>query len=92
MTNHPNRRRIAKYNDALVIGDTAYLIRYENLNTGATEFRVQVNEPVTNMSREVRLEGWLGTTNNVSAYAMGVVELTKWGAKPDEVHFKAVKQ
>lgn len=91
MTNHPNRRHIAKYNDAFVIGDVAYLVRFENLNTGTAELRVQVDQPVTNISREPRVAGYLGTTNNIAAYALGEVELTKWGAKHGEVHFRAVK-
>ena len=91
MTNHPNRRRIAKYNSAVRIGDTVYLVRRENLNNGIIEYCVQAEAPITNMSREQRSDGWLGTTNNVALYAMGKVIVTKWGAKNDEVHFRAVK-
>lgn len=44
----------------------------ERLNSH--EYRIQTWEPETNMSHAVRTDGWLGTTNDVAAYAHGEFE------------------
>lgn len=46
---------------------------------GAEEhFVLLVNPPRTNMSREPRLRGWLGETNNRSRTAYGLRKVTKF--------------
>lgn len=61
-----------------------YLIRVEP-EQGQSRF-VLSNEPGrTNMSREIRYNGWLGTTNNVAHYACGAVEVKGGRIKPIDV-------
>lgn len=45
------------------------------------------DDPRTNLSRDVRAVGWLGTTNNIDRYAEGwhtVLSVTPWGDYPDD--------
>lgn len=93
MTNHPNRSRgiakVAKGNEQL--GDTCYLVRLEDLNKGTTSYRVGSEPPRTNMSHAPLDFGWLGTTNNIAAYAEGKCILTGWVGDEGRVRFRRVK-
>lgn len=58
--------------DRPAIGDTVYLIATDDLNTSAPEQLWAQHMPGrTNQSREVRVNGWLGTTNNIHRSARG---------------------
>lgn len=87
MATNRTKARVARYSEEFSLGDTAYLVRYKNLMTGEIVFMVQSEPPMTKKTREVRIYGWLGTTNNVSANALGKVRLIKWVEGCDEVHF-----
>jgi hypothetical protein len=55
-----------------------YVIEIENLqpNDGEDHHRmfIQTEPGQTNMSREVRVDGWLGTTNNIREHAHGAYD------------------
>lgn len=92
MTNHPNRSTIATVATGCEqIGDTCYLVRLEDLNRGTTSYRVSAEPGRTNMSHEPRESGWLGTTNDVAAYAEGKCVLTAWVGEEGRVRFRRVK-
>lgn len=91
MVNHPTRSRIAAHNYDVMLGQIVYLIRKECLDSGRTEYAVQIEAPTTNQSGEIVEDGWLGATKGISRYACGRVELTKWGAANGTVHFRKVR-
>lgn len=70
------------------IGDTCYLTRRVNTLTGKTTYHVHANPGTTNLSREPRESGWLGTTNDVASYAEGKVVLTAWVGDEGRVRFR----
>jgi len=57
-----------------------YVVSYEyvgpNLDqrTNSETVEITTQAPRTNMSREIKIEGWLGTTNDNAAYAHGEFE------------------
>lgn len=94
MTNNPNRSRIAMVGTGFEqIGETVYLTRRVDLRTSATSYHVSTEPPRTNMSREVSVHGWCGTTNDVAVYGEGRAILTKWASSGDgRVHFRRVRE
>ena len=72
------------------IGDTCFLIRLVDLNRGTTSYRISAEPGHANMSREARVDGWLGTTNDIAAYAEGRVVLTGWIGDEGRVRFQRV--
>lgn len=66
--------------DQIVIGKAIYPIRTEHIHTGGTQIYFRTTPGLTNLSHEPRERGWLGTTNDVEAVAMGrftVVEIKR---------------
>jgi hypothetical protein len=62
----------AVYGRTPKVGDVLYLVTVDDLNNSRpARLTAQADTPRTNMSREVRTHGWLGTTNNVYAFAEG---------------------
>lgn len=62
-------------NEDIQAGDF-YLLRVEP-QAGDDRYVLSRNPGRTNLSREVRYRGWLGTTNNVARYACGAVRVTR---------------
>ena len=52
-------------------GQTVYPIHYTHIHRGGEWYGVWAQPGRTNMSHEERLTGWLGTTNDVQATALG---------------------
>ena len=60
-----------------VVGQEYYLINVYFANTGKLRIDARPEPGRTNMSREQRSEGWLGTTDNVDSSAMGQYRVEK---------------
>lgn len=61
-----------------VIGDAGFLISHTNNNHGgATHYVLRDTPAHTNMSREPRLTGWCGETNNISTNACGAWKIVR---------------
>ena len=59
------------------IGDLLFLIEIINFNRGGTvAWHGTASPGRTNISREAKIRGWLGETNNVTSYAHGAVIVT----------------
>ena len=52
-----------------------FLIEVHNQSSGARWYSLEMQPGRTNMSHEVQLDGWLGTTNNIDRTACGAVEV-----------------
>jgi hypothetical protein len=81
VTDRDERRIIREDNAAAfrsLVGQTFYLVESENLNRRRSKsfFHLREECPRTNMSREDRPVGWLGTTDNVWRYAHGRYTVT----------------
>jgi hypothetical protein len=57
-------------------GQVYYLVEVLNTMDGYTRWRLSDRPCRTNQSREPRLHGWCGETNNRSVYARGLVRVT----------------
>lgn len=55
----------------LQVGQTVYPIRRIHIHNGEQSVELRTQPGRTNMSHEVRIEGWLGTTDDVEATALG---------------------
>jgi hypothetical protein len=59
-------------------GDIGFLIRTSDENHGnACRYRLSDHPAHTNQSREPKLNGWCGTTNNVSTTACGLARVSR---------------
>ncbi len=58
-------------------GQKAYPIRYEHTHQAETWTEVHAHPGRKNMNHEVCTSGWLGTTNDVSATALGEFEVVE---------------
>lgn len=65
--------------DGLQVGDTGYLLESENVASGRPSAQrwLQPEPGRTNMSNDPRPDGWLGTTNDISIYALGRAVVTQ---------------
>jgi hypothetical protein len=57
-------------------GDVGFLISVVS-QTGEGRHVLREHPALTNQSREPRLRGWLGTTNNVARYGQGLARITE---------------
>lgn len=62
----------------VTVGEIGFLVRRvgENLQQ-ADSYMLQDSPAMTNISREPRLVGWCGETNNVSIYAEGLARVVR---------------
>ena len=51
--------------------EECYLLEITNTSTGVTHYEIYDHPLITNMSGEIKISGWLGTTNNISTTALG---------------------
>lgn len=65
------------------IGDNAFLVEVKNTSNGAEYMLLQESPLRTNQSREPRLTGWCGETDNRSRYARGMVRIVKYNKSGD---------
>jgi hypothetical protein len=56
-------------------GQVIYPVQHTNIRTGHESISVDTRPGRTNLSGEERTEGWLGTTNDVAAHALGAFEV-----------------
>jgi hypothetical protein len=61
--------------EALAPGETVYPIHYTHIHEGGKWYYVTAQPGRKNMSHEPCERGWLGTTNNVQATALGSGEV-----------------
>lgn len=59
------------------VGDRGFLVRVTHVTKGWRRYDLCDRPARTNQSHEYRLEGWCGTTNDVSVYAQGAGEIVK---------------
>lgn len=73
------------YNQAsalgLQTGQKAYPIRFEHIHQDETWIEVHGMPGRKNMSHEICISGWLGTTNDISAKALGEFEIVNVESK-----------
>lgn len=73
------------------VGAIGYLASTDNSNTRSWNVLSLRERPLrTNVSREPRLHGWCGETNNVSRTAMGVWKVVKTNAAGDRAQIVQV--
>lgn len=84
LANHPSRNQdivaLASEFDEWEVGEEGVLVS-RSPERGKTEWLLQADPPLTNSSREPKVAGWCGTTNNVSITAHGwhrVVKVIGW--------------
>ena len=69
------------------IGDLLFLIEIIDFNKGGTVTWHGTAAPGrTNISREAKIRGWLGETDNVSSYAHGAVIVTAHSKRESSRH------
>lgn len=59
------------------VGDVGFLIRKYHATKGWEKFELRDHPGKTNMSLEIKLDGWLGSTNDISATALGVWKVVR---------------
>ncbi len=59
------------------VGQALFLVTVFRENTGVEEHTGQTDPCRTNLSRERKLRGWCGSTNNVSRTANGLVRVRR---------------
>jgi hypothetical protein len=65
------------YDKADAIGDTGFLIQFSHEDTRGISYALRDTPAHTNQSHMPRLEGWCGTTNNVSTTALGAWSIVR---------------
>ena len=65
------------------VGAVGYLVETLNTSTAPTSFSLRERPLRTNVSREPRLNGWCGETDNKSRYARGCWRVTRFNAAGD---------
>lgn len=59
------------------VGDVVFVYEVFFSNTGKSEMRAAKTPRRTNQSREPKLRGWCGETNNVSVTARGLARVSR---------------
>lgn len=73
------------------LGTIGYLVETVDTNNGRTTFSLQERPLRTNQSREPRLTGWCGETNNRSRTARGAWRVTRVNGAGDRAQIVQVK-
>jgi hypothetical protein len=63
--------------ETLSVGDVGFLIEQTHENQGWTRYDFRITPAHTNMSREPKLFGWCGTTNNLSTHGRGMARVIR---------------
>lgn len=74
----------------LGVGDIAYLAEVVDTTRGTTSWHLSKRPLRTNMSREPKLRGWCGETNNRSLNAHGVVRVSAISRAGDRARISSV--
>ena len=73
------------------IGHQFYLISLYFTNLGTSRLDSFSEPQRTNMSRDIRIKGWLGTTDNVDKEALGKFQVLEVLSKPPKYFLDGVK-
>lgn len=63
--------------DRLAVGDSGFLIERSNPVQGWRRYSLESLPAHTNQSRQPRLYGWCGTTDDVSVQALGMAQVQR---------------
>ena len=72
------------------VGTTGYLVRTVNENCDGTRWSLRDRPLRTNRSNEPILNGWGGSTNNISKYAYGVAKVVAINLARDRCRIQMV--
>lgn len=73
------------------LGDCSYLVEVIHTSSGRTSWHLHERPLRTNQSREPRLWGWCGETDNRSRFARGVVRVVDVNKGGDRCRIVSVK-